>query len=105
MLWAQAQPSHVLGGALTAAAVLLAGCGGKAARRAAILRNAGCRSLFTAPSAGRLTTGWYWLPRGAHPSAAKPAPLLVAVARVASSKAQSTRIEITLTKKGRRLLG
>ena len=78
---------------------------GSAARIAALLAHRYVASL-TAPSAGRLTGDWYFVPHGAHlPRATHArAPVRVATGRATAAEAGSMKIAITLTSAGRRLL-
>lgn len=80
---------------------------GKAAKLGSVLKAGGYPFSFGAPLAGRLVLSWYYLPKGAHPSAArtaKPAPVLVGSVTATFTRAKTARLKLTLTGKGRRLL-
>jgi hypothetical protein len=47
---------------------------------------------------------WYYLPKGAHLSRAKPKPVLVAAGRGSFARAGSLKLRIKLTSRGRQLL-
>ena len=88
-----------------AKAALLAGLtvSGRAATILHVLRNAGYVTLFSAPSAGNLIIGWYYLPNGTHLAKVRH-PELVASAKVTFHKAGKAKVKINLTARGRRLL-
>ena len=79
--------------------------GGKAGKIGALLKAGGYKFSATAPSAGTLTLGWYYVPKGAHAVAAKKKqPILVATVRTTVKKAGKVKPKIKLTAKGRKLL-
>ena len=63
-----------------------------------LLADNGSTTVFSAPSAGQLTIGWYLRPKGAR------RPLLVAMAQVIFHAARKANVRITLTDKGRQKL-
>ena len=78
---------------------------GENAKIAALLKNGGYTFTFKAPSGGKLTISWYYLPKGAHIAKnTKPKPQLVATATVNVSKAGAVKVRVRLTKTGKRLL-
>ena len=86
------------------------GVSGKGGRIAQILKLDGYVVSVNSPSAGHLTIGWYFLPKGAHLASAKHGkkptakPVLVASASVVFHKAGRAKVKITLTGKGRQML-
>ncbi len=76
---------------------------GRAARITALLKS-GYTVSFTALTAGTVVIDWYYLPKGAHVSRAKPKPVLVAAGRGSFSRAGSLKLKIKLTSRGRQLL-
>jgi hypothetical protein len=83
----------VLAAALVAAAKLLNA-----------LAHGGLKLVFDAPSAGHLTIGWYLVPRGAHLTAAKPKPVVVASLSMTLHNAGKAKVKLTLTKAGKAML-
>jgi hypothetical protein len=77
---------------------------GHAAKIATLLKNGGYTFSFKAPSSGRVVIDWYYLPKGAKISKAKPKPVLVAAGRGSSSKAGRVKLTIKLTGSGRQML-
>ena len=59
--------------------------------------------MFSAPGAGQLVIGWYFVPKGAHLAKAKK-PVLVASVRVIFHHAAKAKVKVTLSKRGRQLL-
>ena len=90
-------------GQVKAALVKALAVSGRAARIAQLLKHGGFVLTFTAPSAGHLVISWYLVPKGAHLAKAKK-PVLVATARVTFHNAGKTKVKVTLTSKGRKLL-
>jgi hypothetical protein len=76
---------------------------GKAATIAHLLEDDSYVALFTAPSAGDLVIGWYFVPTGAHLAKAKQ-PELVATVGATFHQAGKAKVKIKLTANGRRLL-
>jgi hypothetical protein len=98
-------PPGLTAGALRALLRSTAVPRGSAPRIGALLAHRYVASL-TAPSAGRLTVAWYFVPHGAHVARAThaPAPVRVASGRASAAKAGPMKITIALTSAGRRLL-
>ena len=84
------------------------GVSGKGGRIARLLKQDGYVVSVTAPTAGKLTISWYYLPKGAHLAKAKhgkkPKPVLIASASVVFHKAGTAKVKIVLTGKGRQML-
>jgi hypothetical protein len=77
---------------------------GKGAHIAVLLKKKGYPFSFGALVGGRAQISWYFVPKGAHLSKAKPKPVLVASGRRSFAKAGAAKMTIKLTSKGRRLL-
>ncbi|HWG08220.1 MAG TPA: carboxypeptidase regulatory-like domain-containing protein [Solirubrobacteraceae bacterium] len=77
---------------------------GRNASIGALLKHRGYAVSFRSLSAGTLSIAWYQLPKGAHLSATKPKPVLVAKGSVATTAGGSVKLKIRLTKKGRSVL-
>ncbi len=77
---------------------------GKAAKIKRLLKAGGYVGSFDAPSAGTAQLDWYQLPPGAHLSARRPKPVLIAAGRVTLHSAGSARLKLALTAAGKRLL-
>ena len=77
---------------------------GRAAKISALLKKGSYSLRFTAPSAGRLSISWYYLPKGARLARAAPKPTLAAAGSVSYSAARAATIRISLTAAGRRML-
>jgi hypothetical protein len=77
---------------------------GKAAKIATMLKNHGYRLSTKALAAGRAVIAWYYVPRGAHITAVKPRPVLVAAGSRKFTRAGTATIRITLTRTGNQLL-
>jgi hypothetical protein len=77
---------------------------GKGARIAALLKKKGYSFSFAALVGGSAQISWYFVPKGAHLSKAKPKPVLVASGRKSFAKAGGAKMTIKLTSKGRKLL-
>ncbi len=71
-----------------------------------MLKNGGYTLQFMAPSAGRIAIDWYYVPKGAKITKAKPKPkpVLVATGTATSSKAGRIKLKIKLTRTGRQML-
>jgi len=80
---------------------------GKAAKLAKVKRSKGYAQSFKALIAGSLTIDWFFLPKGAHVSAAgkhKPKPVLFAVGQVAFAGQLTKTLQVKLTAKALSLL-
>jgi hypothetical protein len=77
---------------------------GNAAKIAAVLKKGGYALSFNALTAGKAAIAWYYLPKGAHLTTGRPAPVLVANAKKTLTKAGTAKILIKLTTVGRQLL-
>jgi hypothetical protein len=75
---------------------------GKGAHIAALSKRKGYSSTFRALVGGKVQIQWFFVPKGAHLSKAKP--VLVASGRRSFSKAGGAKLTIKLTSKGRKLL-
>ncbi len=90
-------------GWVTAALSSTLAISGRAANITQLLRHGGYTASFTAPSAGRLVIGWYYVPKGATVAKAKK-PVLVAGVQVIFHKSRRAQIKIALTKNERQML-
>jgi alpha-tubulin suppressor-like RCC1 family protein len=77
---------------------------GKGAKLAKLAKKKGYTMSFTALSAGTVVIDWYSVPKGAHVSKKKPAPVLVAAGRKTVVRAGELSFTVKLTAKGLRLL-
>jgi alpha-tubulin suppressor-like RCC1 family protein len=77
---------------------------GKGAKIGRLSKKKGYTMSFTALAAGTAVINWYFVPKGAHLSKAKPLPVLVASARKTFAGAGKLRMTIKLTAKGVRLV-
>jgi alpha-tubulin suppressor-like RCC1 family protein len=77
---------------------------GKGAKIGRLSRKKGYTMSFSALSAGRFVINWYFVPKGAHLSKAKPVPVLVATGRRTFAGAGKLSLTIKLTAKGLRLV-
>ena len=75
---------------------------GKAARIRTLVSRGGYASTPTALSAGRLTIGWYFVPKGAHMS--KPKPVLIAKGEKTFGGPGTAQLKVKLSTKGRQAL-
>lgn len=73
-----------------------------AAKIGAILKGGGLTLNFDAPGAGKLLMQWFYVPKGAHVTAAKP--VLVASGSNTFASAGAGHIKLKLTPAGRKLL-
>lgn len=80
------------------------GIAGKAAKIAALSKRRSYSYSFRALTAGTLTIGWYFLPKGAHLSKRTPRPVLFAGGGQSFSTAGTKSVTLTLTSRGRQLL-
>jgi hypothetical protein len=77
---------------------------GEAATIGRLLAARGYRQLFTAPEAGKLAIGWYLESPDARGPKTNAEPILVATSRLTVRYAGRTRVEVKLTRQGRKLL-
>ena len=77
---------------------------GSAARLARLAKRGSYSYLFRSLAAGKLTIGWYFLPKGAHLSR-RVKPVLFASAQLVFNRGEGRHLMIRLTKQGRRLIG
>ena len=78
---------------------------GAAAKLGALLKNGGLTMSFKALEAGTLTIGWYEVPPGARlASKTKAKPVLVASGQASFLAAGTSKVKISLTAAGRKLL-
>jgi sugar lactone lactonase YvrE len=78
---------------------------GAGARIAAILRGGGYAATLKLLAGGRLTIGWYYLPRGAHLARSRQVkPVLVARGSAILGGPGTVQVRLRLTAAGRRLL-
>jgi Pro-kumamolisin, activation domain len=75
---------------------------GAGVRLATLRRRGSVTAGFDAQSPGEVVISWYWLPKGAHLSGAKP--MLVGSGRAIFASAGGVRVTIKLTVNGKRLL-
>jgi len=73
-----------------------------AQRLANVKKHGGAAVAVTAPAAGTFTIYWYYLPRGAHLSSARP--VLVASGHITVSKSGRAKITVKLSSKGKSLV-
>jgi adhesin/invasin len=90
-------------GQVKAALVKGLAASGPGAKIPQLLKHAGYVVSFTTPSAGHLVISWYFVPKGARLAKARK-PTLVATASVIFHKQGKTKVKITLTGEGRKLL-
>lgn len=79
---------------------------GKAAKLASLHARGSYTIAFASLAASRISVAWYFVPKGAHLSAAKrkPKPLLVASGKLTTREAGTAKLTIRLTAAGRSLL-
>jgi hypothetical protein len=77
---------------------------GKAAGIAAVLKHLGYQFSAKALSAGTLQISWYYVPNRAHLTTGKPKRVLIATGTANFPTPGATRMTITLTRNGERLL-
>ena len=77
---------------------------GRASKIKAILKAGGYKLTLNALSGGTVGISWYLLPKGAHLSKAKPAPILIATGQATVGAAGHIVIHMRLTAKGKQLL-
>jgi hypothetical protein len=79
---------------------------GKSALIGAVLKAGGYTFTVTSPGPGGLVVSWYRVPPGGHLSraASKPKPILVATGRVGLTGGKSSKLKLSLTRAGRRIL-
>ena len=77
---------------------------GKTANIATVLKKGGYTFSFKAPSAGRVVIDWYYVPKGAKISKAKPKPVLVATGKASLSRVGRVKLTIKLTRSGKQML-
>jgi hypothetical protein len=69
-----------------------------------LLKNGGYSFSFKPPANGSLAIAWYLVPKGAHITAAKPKPTLIARGNADFFSGRAGKITIRLTTAGKRLL-
>jgi hypothetical protein len=77
---------------------------GKHAKIKALVKSRGYAFTFDAPSVGKLQIVWYQVPKGARKARAKVKPVVIASGSVNVSRPGPVKIELKLTRQGRKLL-
>jgi hypothetical protein len=79
---------------------------GKGALIGAVLKAGGYTFTIASPGPGGLVVSWYRIPPGGHLSraASKPKPILVATGRVRLTGGKGSKLKLSLTPAGRRIL-
>jgi hypothetical protein len=77
---------------------------GSRAKIAALLSHGGYAASFTAPSAGRLSIGWYFVPKGAHLARAAKPTLIGRASANLHHAGRRIKLKIKLTSKGAKAL-
>lgn len=76
----------------------------KSARRSKVLKSKSFSFTLSSLEAGTLVISWYQVPKGAHVSASKPKPILIASSKNVFKAAGKQKVKIALTKLGTRIL-